>query len=125
MKTKLITIAIALITLTSTAQLRKPDKDEQIHFYAGMTVSSLAWEYNRYHREGKNAFLVTVGTAAVVGVGKEVYDKYHKGTGFRTSEAVYTTLGGVVSYALAEWVGINPGIIGITGLTGIYFTYNF
>jgi|SRR5690554_1613678 len=122
---KLITIAIALLSLTASAQSWKPDKDEQIHFYAGMTISSMAYEFNSYHRDGKQQLLVTIGSAAFAGFGKEVYDKYHKGTGFRLSEALYTTAGGVLTYYIAELTGINPGLIGIAGLTGVYFTYNF
>lgn len=125
MKTKLITITIALLSLTASAQSWKPDKDQQIHFYAGMTISSMAYEFNSYHRAGKQQMLVTIGSAAFAGIAKETYDKYHKGTGFRLSEALYTTAGGVLTYYLAELTGINPGFFGIAGLTGVYFTYNF
>lgn len=119
MKIKFLFIAL-LITVGVTAQ--KFEKDKQSHFFAGMTVGGVIYEMSR---DTDHAFLYTVGTTAAVGTLKEVFDSRYSTTGFDTWDLMYTTAGGLVSYLLGEYLGINGGITGIVGITGLYVRLNF
>lgn len=106
-----------LTSLGMSAQVYK-EKDKQLHFFAGMTISGVAYELS------DGDFLWTVGTASVGGLAKELYDTRKGGSGFDVVDLGSTVLGGFVSYGLGE-IGIPGGINGISGLTGFYFRMNY
>ena len=74
--------------------LQEPDK--QLHFGAGMIVSSLGytWSYNK-HQDKKRAMLTGLCTAFASGVLKELYDGGIRGGYVDHRDIFATTLGGI------------------------------
>ena len=77
-----------------TILLQEPDK--QLHFGAGMIMSSLGytWSYNK-HQDKKRAMITGLCTAFASGVHKELFDGGIQG-GYVDHRDIYaTTLGGI------------------------------
>lgn len=118
---KIVTILIfVLISILTWAQSYK-EKDKQLHFLAGMIVAGVTYEATK---NTVYTLLCTIGTTIIVGVLKELYDMKQIGNRFDLIDLGYTIVGGLFSYALAEYLGVNGGVIGLVGLTGVYFRYN-
>ena len=77
-----------------TILLQEPDK--QLHFGAGMIVSSLGytWSYNK-HQDKKRAMLTGLCTAFAAGVMKELFDGGIQGGYVDHRDIFATTLGGI------------------------------
>lgn len=114
-------LLILFFTPKSFSQSYK-EKDKQAHFLAGMTIGGIAYEASK---NTNNTFLWTIGSVTAVGIGKELLDSRQPTNKFDVIDLSYTVGGGLISYVLTEYVGINGGVIGLTGLTGVYFRMNF
>lgn len=118
---KLILILTLLLTIGVSGQSEMFGKDKQLHFLAGMVIAGVTYEATK---NTVYTLLCTIGTTIIVGVLKELYDMKQIGNRFDLIDLGYTIVGGLFSYALAEYLGVNGGVIGLVGLTGVYFRYN-
>jgi len=81
------------------------EQDKQMHFGAGMIMSSLGytWSYNK-HQDKKRAIITGVCTAFAAGVMKEMYDATFGGY-VEHGDVLATTLGGITITATIPLFG--------------------
>lgn len=92
-KLPILIIAFCMISFSSNAQFISDD--DKLHLAAGALIS--AGTYTIVYSKTKNkskAFWYSLGTSALAGLAKEVYDSTKKGNKFDTGEAIATTAGG-------------------------------
>lgn len=119
---KLLLSSIILMAINLQGQYLNPLKaDNQLHFAAGMSVGTGAILFNEKVLDESlpNGF-VAIGSAFAVGFFKEVIDMNQPHNRFDWAELVWTTAGGVVSYALHKLgvpkqytFGVGVGFIGV------------
>ena|SRR5690554_1963891 len=110
-----------LLLIISTKSLSQFEKDKQAHMFAGMATASLSLEFSKDIK--LNPFIVCIGSTAIVGTAKELWDSNEKGNRFDALDLGYTILGGFISYILYE-IGLSNAIgIGM-GLTGLGLVFN-
>jgi len=106
MKTLIIFI-IVCFAFTSTCNAQFISDDDKLHIGAGALISGATYTYvYTKTKNKKKAFWFSLGTSALAGLGKEIYDSTKKGNKFDTGELVATTAGGfAVSITLEIFVG--------------------
>lgn len=101
---KLILFILFLISLSAPSQI---PKDKQLHLYAGASITSWTYlvTYNYQLERNKNKewknITVGLGSCAVAGISKEVYDEISYG-GFDKKDLAATMIGGTISIAIIE-----------------------
>lgn len=92
----LFIFAFCFISYTSNAQFISDD--DKLHLAAGAVISSGTYilVYSKTKNKSK-AFWYSLGTSALAGLAKEVYDSTKKGNKFDTGEAIATTTGGLIA----------------------------
>jgi len=99
MKTKLIIIAL-LFTIVCSAQI---PKDKQDHFAAGVLIGFSSTCITIEETKPAVSFAYAIGSAAVIGAGKEIiYDKWMGRGTPELADAVYTVAGGVAGYVVVK-----------------------
>ncbi len=104
MKYILTLCAITFFKL-SAAQLTL--EDEVLHFGTGAVISGVTYSlvYSKTKNK-KKAFWYSFATSTLAGLSKEIYDGYIISGRFDTSEAISTSLGGLVaSYTFNIFTG--------------------
>jgi len=84
------TLALILITFSLTAQIKVNEKvtipSDALHFYGTVAICELSYGIQNLilkDQKPHNKFLICIGTAATIGVGKEIFDKHKANpTGF-------------------------------------------
>ena len=94
---------ILLVTFQGQGQINSynpytllQEQDKQMHFGAGMIMSSLGytWSYNK-HQDKKRAMITGICTAFAVGVSKELFDGGIQNEYVDPRDIWATTLGGI------------------------------
>jgi len=102
MKTKLTIIAL-LITVSLQAQI---DVDKKYHAGAGMVIGTWGtFAGNSLELTPEKSALFGIGSVAVAGIGKELWDEIEYG-GFDIKDVGATMIGGVVGVGLT-YVGLK------------------
>ncbi|MCL6295891.1 hypothetical protein [Jejuia spongiicola] len=106
MKSLILILAIFFISLCKAQTITA---DHKLHFGAGALIS--ATTYTIVYTTTKNkkkAFWYSLGTSALAGLAKEVYDSGKENNRFNTGELAATTLGGLTaSTTISLFVGNN------------------
>lgn len=102
-------VTILLLSFTGLCGAQTISADDKLHFGAGALIS--ATTYTVIYATTKNkkkAFWYSLGTSALAGLAKEVYDSSKENNRFDTGELVATTLGGLTaSTTISLFVGKN------------------
>ena len=95
---KLTKLLLIILCLPMFANAQFISSDDKLHIAAGALISSGTYTlvYTKT-KDKKKAFWYSLGTAALAGLAKEVYDSTKKGNRFDTGEAIATTSGGFVA----------------------------
>jgi len=97
MMKELITILLLFVYITLSGQM--VPRDKQLHFYAGTEIgfaaSALAIE-----KKPLLSFGIAVGSAAFIGIAKELYDIKHGSP--EVKDAAWTVIGGVAGYLIVQ-----------------------
>lgn len=88
-------IALSTILIISFSSYGQRGKDNALHFAAGAVTSSATYlyVYNKT-KNRKKAKIYSIGSALVVGLGKELYDEI-KYKGYDNKDLLATVIGGV------------------------------
>jgi len=98
MKTTII-ILFAVVSAAANAQIKR---DKALHFGAGMMVGGITAFVSERAGISDNKFqtlVVSTSVSTLVGVGKEVYDKYVRRTFSDDRDILWTAIGGIVGGA--------------------------
>ena len=93
------TICIVLFLVTSTIANSQIQRDKTLHFGAGILIGGTTSFISTRMGISDNKFetlLLSTSVSAVVGVGKEAYDKYVRKTFADKKDILWTTIGGFV-----------------------------
>ena len=100
-------VTILLVSFTGLCSAQSITADHKLHFGVGALIS--ATTYTVVYTTTKNkkkAFWYSLGTSALAGLAKEVYDSSKENNRFDTSELVATSLGGLTaSTTISLFVG--------------------
>ena len=118
MKTIILTLAL-FATLSMHGQ-----KDKLLHFEAGLFLGGVSYELGKID-EG-NTFLWAVVGATSVGLAKEMLDSswLKNPAYFDILDIAATSLGGVVAYVLAEYLGVPGYVVASAGIIGLGINLN-
>ncbi|MDO5980850.1 hypothetical protein [Flavivirga spongiicola] len=104
-----IIVTIILLSFAGLCNAQSITADHKLHFGAGAIIS--ATTYTVVYTTTKNkkkAFWYSLGTSALAGLAKEIYDSSKENNRFDTSELVATSLGGLTASAtISLFVGKN------------------
>jgi hypothetical protein len=70
--------------------------DDEMHFWAGMLISIFSFILYTFLFSEWVSGLFAFATAALAGVGKELYDKHVKKTYFNSRDLKWTLIGGAI-----------------------------
>ena len=102
-------VIILAVSFTGLCKAQSISGDDKLHFGAGALIS--ATTYTIVYTTTKNkkkAFWYSLGTSALAGLAKEVYDSGKENNRFNSGELVATTLGGLTASAtISLFVGKN------------------
>ncbi len=102
-------VIILAVLFTGLCKAQTISGDDKLHFGAGALIS--ATTYTIIYTTTKNkkkAFWYSLGTSALAGLAKEVYDSGKENNKFDTGELAATTLGGLTASAtISLFVGKN------------------
>ncbi|WP_347925750.1 hypothetical protein [Pontimicrobium sp. SW4] len=97
MKSSIVSLIIYLV-FTNVSHAQFISDDDKLHFGTGALISGATYTFvYAKTKNKKKAFWISLGTSALAGLTKEIYDSTKKGNRFDTGELVATTAGGLTA----------------------------
>ena len=88
---------LLFILLISSVSYGQIARDKKLHFVAGALVSATTYDYVfRKTKSKKKAFIWSVASSVIAGLGKELLDQHNYG-GFDKADLLATAIGGVTA----------------------------